>query len=701
MTHSKTTHTVLCFLVLFSFLLCACTAATPTPAATPTFTLEPSPTPPQFIAHPPENLPSPTAPAPSPTALPAGSAVAPIALAASPTPAFETRLPPEKWREWPVVPGLTARALEVYRQGIALGNDPRHFSKVGDCQSVNASFLGMFDRPGRYVLTPDYAYLKDTIDYFSGSFDRASEAVRGGFNAAAVLSPLWANPQACQAGENPLQCEIRVYKPSFVFISLEVWWDGRTAEKYAALLRQIVDYALDHGVVPILATKADNVEGDHSLNLATARIAAEYDLPLWNFWRAVQTLPNHGMDSDRPDGFHISVDAWNVRSFTALETLDSLRRGLQSAGAIEVARAATVTPTPAPTASPETRPHITGLSFPPKEVGSGPGQLFFDILRRVDEAYTSLGVFRFDLAANQLTFVLGEGYRLQAVSPDSRWVLASKGDELFLDRIETGELTRVSAAFDGGSQRGAVWLPDGRVVLLAGDENGLTAVDLVSFWNGEWTTVSLPETKVSRLYPGYDGQTVYWDAAYCGLSGDCVTPSIWSFSLKGGKAQPFDKARGSIFVAGERFIASSLVKEGDRNGLLLYTSEGSSVTSLSFSGTLVADAAWSPDGKVLSVVSEVRSGYSGLSRGVHYFIVVPPNWQIKEYPPTRGINPRTFWSPDGKELLESATMPTDSGGYQISLRRLNLLNSSLTVLDDALNLTGSDYILVGNLFWTP
>jgi hypothetical protein len=100
-----------------------------------------------------------------------------------------------------------------------------------------------------------------------------------------------------------------------VFISFEVWWEDRTAEEYEKYMRQIIETVIAHGAVPILATKADNVEGDHSINFTTASLAYEYDIPLWNFWLAVQPLPNHGLDTERNDRFHISTDAWNTRFF--------------------------------------------------------------------------------------------------------------------------------------------------------------------------------------------------------------------------------------------------------------------------------------------------------------------------------------------------------------------------------------------------
>ena len=110
---------------------------------------------------------------------------------------------------------------------------------------------------------------------------------------------------------------------------METGFSGCTAAVYEKYMRKIIEYVEAKGALPILATKADNFEGDQSINLTTAKLAAEYDLPLWNFWRAVQSLPDHGMDMVRNDKFHISVDAWNVRSFTGLEALDAIWRSVQ------------------------------------------------------------------------------------------------------------------------------------------------------------------------------------------------------------------------------------------------------------------------------------------------------------------------------------------------------------------------------------
>jgi len=52
-----------------------------------------------------------------------------------------------------------------------------------------------------------------------------------------------------------------------------------TFEKY---LRQIVEFSIEHGTIPILVTKADNIKEDFKLNEAIARVAFDYDMPLFN-----------------------------------------------------------------------------------------------------------------------------------------------------------------------------------------------------------------------------------------------------------------------------------------------------------------------------------------------------------------------------------------------------------------------------------
>jgi hypothetical protein len=222
---------------------------------------------------------------------------------------------------------LSATAKQIYLKGIQNGNDPSRFSTVGDCQSEPNVFMGIY-ATDRYYLGDNYQYLQETINFFQGSFDRKSLSVRDGLSAPSALTPLWADHKACDPNENPVACELRTYHPSLVFVNLGTnWKPGASAERYGAYLRQIVDLLIVQGSLPILSTKADNVEGDNSLNRETAQVAYDYDLPLWNLWLAVQYLPNHGLDSSRED-IYLTTEAWDRRNFTALELLDALRREL-------------------------------------------------------------------------------------------------------------------------------------------------------------------------------------------------------------------------------------------------------------------------------------------------------------------------------------------------------------------------------------
>ncbi len=300
--------------------LLALTLAAGAGCAAPAPTLTATATPAPSVTQPPTAAPTATD---SPTA---------AASAAAPSPIPATLVYPADWLEMPVTPVVSEAMKELYRRGLAMGNDPHSFSVVGDCQNVAAYFLEPFDNPGQYNLG-QYTSLQQTIDWFKGSFARHRYAVKGGYNVASVISPLWADPEYCDSHESPLACEFRINKPSLVIISMETWWYDRPASTYASYLSQIVKFALDRGVVPILATKADNLEGDNRINAAIVQVAQQNQVPLWNFWAAVQPLPGHGLTSDQ---FHLRYaepffnepgmmeQGWPVRNLTALQALDAV-----------------------------------------------------------------------------------------------------------------------------------------------------------------------------------------------------------------------------------------------------------------------------------------------------------------------------------------------------------------------------------------
>ena len=271
------------------------------------------------------NLPAANTPAPSPSpgSAPGEAQPAPRPAGFQPT-------------DEPVIPVLSQTARDIYQRGLQMGNNPRAFSKIGDCQSVVPYFLAAFDY-GLYTLGP-YANLRPAIDNFSGSWSRDSVTSNRGFNVATVFVPVWSDPKRCLKNESPLECEFRINRPSLAIITMETWWGGDPAG-YESYLRAIIEFSIAHGTVPILGTKADNFEGDGSINQVIVKLAKEYDVPLWNFWAAVQPLPDHGLV---PDGFHLTwarnyfdqpdimQNAWPWRNLTALQAIDAVWRGANS-----------------------------------------------------------------------------------------------------------------------------------------------------------------------------------------------------------------------------------------------------------------------------------------------------------------------------------------------------------------------------------
>ncbi len=237
---------------------------------------------------------------------------------------------PTDWQSLPILPELSPHARSVLRDGIALGHNPQAFSKIGDCESQTTWFLGDFDLGEQYYSLGVYEHeLAPVIDYYRGSFNRLSLAAKPGFTAASLLSPIWADREVCRKGESPLACEYRLHRPIMAFILIGTN-DASNPKTFEGHMRKVIELSLEQRVLPVLGTKADNIEGDHAINATLARLAYEYDVPLWNYWLAVQDLPGHGLQQD---GAHLTFaaphfdrpgvlkNAWPVRNLNALQIL--------------------------------------------------------------------------------------------------------------------------------------------------------------------------------------------------------------------------------------------------------------------------------------------------------------------------------------------------------------------------------------------
>jgi uncharacterized protein YraI len=249
-----------------------------------------------------------------------------------------------------VVTGITFHARQIFLEGQRLGNVYNAFTRIGDSITASGAFLTRLGSPGRYSLG-DYSYFQAAINWFSGPdgrgnnpFDPPLLGAKPGWSTLDILNPDLADP-ACDPGETPLECDYRLVKPSVALIMLGTNDAGGVpTETFAANLRRIVEITIAHGIIPVLSTlppkpyDAYNAARIPEFNQVIVTTARSYDIPLWNYWLALQGLPNDGISADLvhpsvpPDGLNANFDAehlqygYNMRNLTALQVLDRLWR---------------------------------------------------------------------------------------------------------------------------------------------------------------------------------------------------------------------------------------------------------------------------------------------------------------------------------------------------------------------------------------
>jgi hypothetical protein len=238
-----------------------------------------------------------------------------------------------------VLPEETLRTVrEIYATGQSAGNDPHAFSKIGDSTIESPFFLDRFDE-GPYNLG-EYAYLQKVIDYYKGSFGRQGRAVYRGLHTWSMFDPAWADPKFCDPNETPIDCELRLHRPSLVFIRVGSNDVGRS-DLFRQNMTRLIELCFERGVIPIIGTKADRNEGSNVNNEMLRELAENYDVPLWDFDRIADTIPGRGMDVD---GVHLTTfyahdytlpyalqTGYGVHNLTALMMLYEIWRNLPTA----------------------------------------------------------------------------------------------------------------------------------------------------------------------------------------------------------------------------------------------------------------------------------------------------------------------------------------------------------------------------------
>lgn len=265
-----------------------------------------------------------------------------------PEPIFAVSPPPDA----PVVAAaVTGGARNIYVKGQQLGNRRNIFTTVGDSITNTPNFLHHF--AFGYNLR-DYGYLLPALQFFSAdtarnsnSFDNDSRASRAYWTTFDVLNPELRDAAICLPDETPIECEYRVVRPaiSLILIGTNDIRDGTPAATYEANLRRIIEISINMGVIPVVSTLPPRIDTNDQVaayNQVIRRLSQSYDIPLWDFWGALQSLPNQGISED---GVHPSIPSGapaatvdftaenlqygtTLRNLMALQILDELWRNV-------------------------------------------------------------------------------------------------------------------------------------------------------------------------------------------------------------------------------------------------------------------------------------------------------------------------------------------------------------------------------------
>ncbi len=253
----------------------------------------------------------------------------------------------------PALPGgVVGKMRGIYQTGLNNGYRPNVFTKVGDSSTVTSNFLGPVG-DGHTQLGDQFGYLQGVIDFYNevplrtgNSFNNQSLAAGIGWTAAAVTNPDYANKGICESDESPLRCEFRISRPTIALIMIgnnEVTY--LSVEDYTANMQRIIDTSVEKGVIPVISTLHDrrgNTENVQVFNNALRQLAAQNQVPLWDYAAAIDPLPNNGLTTDRthpnsPSSWYRgAVDftgdnlqyGFTMRNLTALQMLHAIRGAL-------------------------------------------------------------------------------------------------------------------------------------------------------------------------------------------------------------------------------------------------------------------------------------------------------------------------------------------------------------------------------------
>lgn len=609
--------------------------------------------------------------------------LAPVEQQADPTavpdpPLIVTRQVPANlnWKDIPIMPEINDYALAIYEQGIALGRNPDHISVVGDCQAIPFVFLGRYGL-GQFTLTGTDLAMATMVRHYRDSFAREGAAVRGGFTAASVLSPVRADPDLCRPGENPMDCEWRIHNPSVVFINLETWREEGTVDRYELYLQKIVEYALERGTLPVIIMKADQSEGDTPIiNPAMARIAYQYNVPIINFWRSAQLLENRGIDPDR-EGFHLSQEGYERKEILALRTLYLLwQQTHQATAEVEPTKAPTATPLPTPSTQP-----LSGLPYPDFQCLDN--CLYYDLFIQAGSGVEPVGIYEVNLNDPAPRLII-ENVSLVDVSMDTQRILVSRGNELHLIDLIAKTTNLITENFFSLNHHTAYFARDAnKIVAMVTDDNS-QQIHIIDTISNTVEKVITPENPPISLLKQPSADSIYFEAGLCQDLHFCQTTGTYLIELDLLTETSIENKEQLVFSPDGLSMAFKDPQYADaltyyKNNVLLYHQTDLGILSQRMftfptpGGFRVfpdiRSYTFSPDGSQVIVMQDAYSVYFEKSVGIHLFLQNLDLRMVFDHGSLKGaygsLNPLMVWSPDNQQVIFLLTNTANDREYFI------------------------------------
>ncbi len=265
-----------------------------------------------------------------------------------------------------IIPSIDA-SMKARLQGILNSStrNPKAFAKIGDSITESGSFLvdigcNAYELGAHSALEPIVQYFRETTftalspTWCGGngnSFNRASTSAQAGWTTGTALAT-----GAC--GESFFRCEIKATNAGYAYIMYGTNDLERSdTTTFRSNLSRIVSETISLGTVPILSTIPPRLDSAAmgalvaGYNQAVQEVGATYQIPVVNYWQALQNIGaanNYGMDGDgvHPEAYQggnasiFTVEGlksgYNVRNLTLLQMMEKMKRIVTENGSADV-----------------------------------------------------------------------------------------------------------------------------------------------------------------------------------------------------------------------------------------------------------------------------------------------------------------------------------------------------------------------------